>query len=304
MSARNSLPDSLELLLDTMCNTFGGVMFITLSLALLLCLSNKLVNDNAVKEIDPEELQRIRQETARLEEEIARLQRDCKIDEVPEQADDEARQKYLENKLKEMELKQKRHVLEQLQRTNKENSLRFSNEEKRLAKETQENEIELEKAKNMLVRGEGENDLLKARIAIKEQMLKNTKEKSINFARNESTFKTPVWVFITKNTFYRIDTELNMQDQLKVTKDDRTILLTPINGHPIGKELTVAETQSLLSGFPSSRYFCSLGIMPDSIEASVQLRRNLRELGYKVSYYVTPRLVLRFVTNPDYSSSD
>ena len=49
MSARNSLPDSLELLLDTMCNTFGGVMFITLSLALLLCLSNKLVNENAVQ---------------------------------------------------------------------------------------------------------------------------------------------------------------------------------------------------------------------------------------------------------------
>ena len=138
----------------------------------------------------------------------------------------------------------------------------------------------------MLVRGEGENDLLKARISIQEQTLKNTKEKSIHFARNESTFRTPVWGFVTKNTFYRIDTDLNMQDQLKVTKDDRTILLTPINGQPIGKELTVAETQRLLSGFPSSSYFCSLGIMPDSIEASVQLRRNLRELGYKVNYYV------------------
>ena len=122
MSVRNSLPDSLELLLDTMCNTFGGVMFITLSLALLLFLSNKLVNENAVKEIDPDELQRVRQETARLEEEIGRLQQNSKVDEVPAQADDSARQKYLENKVSEMELKQKRHVLEQLQRTNKENT--------------------------------------------------------------------------------------------------------------------------------------------------------------------------------------
>lgn len=304
MSAKHSLPDSLELLLDTMCNTFGGVMFITLSLALLLCLSNKLVNENSVQEPDPDELQRVRQETARLEEEIARLQQNCKIDEATAQADDEARQKYLENKLKEMELKQKRFMLEQLQRTNKENALRFSNEEKRLAREKQENEIELENASTLLVRGEGENDLLKARISIQEQTLKNTREKSIHFARNESTSKIPVWIFVTKNTFYRIDTELNIQDQLRVTKDDRTILLTPIRGQPIGKELTVAETQRLLSGFPNSSFFCSLGIMPDSIEASVQLRRNLRELGYKVNYYVTPRLVLRFVTNPDYSSSD
>lgn len=304
MSARHSLPDSLELLLDTMCNTFGGVMFITLSLALLLTLSSKLVKENAAREIDPDEIQRIRQETARLEEDIARLQQSYSPDEAPGQANDEARQKYLNNKLMEMELKQRRHVLEQLQRANRENALRFSNEEKRLAREEKENAVELEKASTLLVRGEEENDLLKARISVQEQALKNTKEKSIHFARNESTFKTPVWIFIANNMFYRIDTGLNMQDQLKVTRDDRTILLTPIRGQPIGRNLTVAETQKLLSGFPKSSFFCGFGVMPDSIEASVQLRRNLRELGYQVNYYVTPRLVLRIVTNPDYSSSD
>ena len=35
MGFKKNLPDSLELLLDTMCNTFGGIMFIAISLVVL-----------------------------------------------------------------------------------------------------------------------------------------------------------------------------------------------------------------------------------------------------------------------------
>ena len=35
MSRKNKLPDSLELLLDTMCNTFGAIMFIAISLVII-----------------------------------------------------------------------------------------------------------------------------------------------------------------------------------------------------------------------------------------------------------------------------
>ena len=41
--ARQSLPESLELLLDTMCNTFGGVMFIAISMVITLMLCQDML---------------------------------------------------------------------------------------------------------------------------------------------------------------------------------------------------------------------------------------------------------------------
>ena len=51
--------DSLELLLDTMCNTFGGVMFISLLLVILIsALKNNVVKENerALKGQTPEQI--------------------------------------------------------------------------------------------------------------------------------------------------------------------------------------------------------------------------------------------------------
>ena len=44
MKRPNSEDSSLELLLDTMCNTFGGVMFIAISLAVMVSLRSAFSN--------------------------------------------------------------------------------------------------------------------------------------------------------------------------------------------------------------------------------------------------------------------
>ena len=73
--ARRSLPESLELLLDTMCNTFGGVMFIAITLAVVL-FSSEAVRNAA----SPEE--RSAQRIEQLQEQIDALRR--KLKEVAE----------------------------------------------------------------------------------------------------------------------------------------------------------------------------------------------------------------------------
>lgn len=78
---RNSSADSLELLLDTICNTFGGVLFIAILVVILL----QTTGDGTADPMDSAREVRIQELTARLEEDSAKL-------EAIEQADTGQRQ--------------------------------------------------------------------------------------------------------------------------------------------------------------------------------------------------------------------
>ena len=54
MARKNHLPDSLELLLDTMCNTFGAIMFIAISIVVISQLSTKAIKEKVPVEITEE----------------------------------------------------------------------------------------------------------------------------------------------------------------------------------------------------------------------------------------------------------
>ena len=70
MSKRQqSEESSLELLLDTMCNTFGGVMFIAISLLVIISVMTK---DIPQKNEEPTDMETLQQET--VEEETASLE--------------------------------------------------------------------------------------------------------------------------------------------------------------------------------------------------------------------------------------
>ena len=62
---------SLELLLDTMCNTFGAVMFIAISLLVITAMLGK-VNSASEPPADPETWRTMRSELESLEREYAR----------------------------------------------------------------------------------------------------------------------------------------------------------------------------------------------------------------------------------------
>ncbi|MBO5306731.1 MAG: hypothetical protein J6C40_01890 [Lentisphaeria bacterium] len=70
MSRRQSEESSLELLLDTMCNTFGGVMFIAISLAVMLSMRGAVP---AVSADAGEEIRQAEQQLAGLQEQFERI---------------------------------------------------------------------------------------------------------------------------------------------------------------------------------------------------------------------------------------
>ena len=69
MRRRREDASSLELLLDTMCNTFGGVMFIAISLVVVISMVRSA--SRALEENVPRKLEQLQQELARLEREAA-----------------------------------------------------------------------------------------------------------------------------------------------------------------------------------------------------------------------------------------
>ena len=72
--AGRHLPDSLELLLDTMCNTFGGVMFITISMVLMVSAVSRMLSEASPQELDRQVLEEERRRIAALEQEIGRME--------------------------------------------------------------------------------------------------------------------------------------------------------------------------------------------------------------------------------------
>lgn len=73
MSKKRSLPDSLELLLDTMCNTFGGIIFIAITLIIVSQLAAKSMREMSPEELDRRNIQRMEEQSAELEKQIQEL---------------------------------------------------------------------------------------------------------------------------------------------------------------------------------------------------------------------------------------
>ena len=75
--AKNSLPESMDLLLDTMCNTFGGVMFIAIALSLALFAGQIKRPEPPPPENEQEKLEQMQAVNQQLEQEKAILSCRC-----------------------------------------------------------------------------------------------------------------------------------------------------------------------------------------------------------------------------------
>ena len=75
MRRRREDASSLELLLDTMCNTFGGVMFIAISLVVVISMVRSA--SRALEENAPRKLEQLQQELARCRQEKELAEKEC-----------------------------------------------------------------------------------------------------------------------------------------------------------------------------------------------------------------------------------
>ena len=76
MRRRNKLPESLELLLDTMCNTFGAIMFIAISLVIISQVTTKLIREMQPQQITEEYLEQMREKLKNLQAEVEAEERE------------------------------------------------------------------------------------------------------------------------------------------------------------------------------------------------------------------------------------
>ena len=254
---RNRNDDSsLELLLDTMCNSFGGVMFIAIALAVMVSLRSAVqppAADNA------ERLSRLRQELEMLQNELSRRtleQRELER-RTAEMSSDPRRRllneiTFLEQKLRERTL-QKQLVEKQhaLARTELENARIETMKLARTRQKEEERRKSLEKR-----RDERRKELDK----LKSETSSVTAKKLVFNTLTESK-KMPYFIIMSQDRVWPVGPEpaggsLRPNPAVKWTEiDDRVICrIVPGKGIPVfaGQELS-PEFEALLNGIPADR---------------------------------------------------
>lgn len=286
--AKDSLPDSLELLLDTMCNTFGGIIFLAFSITLMLFSSKQFQNTEPVEKIDEQvipvlqqEIKNIQDETKLIEKKLDSQKKDVtgtsynskqKIQQI-EDLDKKIRKinvdtDVLKNENKDLEDKIKKGKIQKNENkmTVQQKKLRV----KELEREAKSLEKEIEK--------------------LKKKIPKTTK---ISFASLESTYLKPYWIFIENGKFYPLGTDGSGNQYISTRRVGNLLYLDLNKGIPINNPVS-AELRDYIKSINSDIYYCQFMVKPESMRDFVALRRYLRTQKYRVNFSITEKFLLQY----------
>ena len=305
--SRKSLPDSLELLLDTMCNTFGGIMFIAISLILISQMVSKKIQRESAEEaakhvkIDPIAMKRDIQD---LELDILKMQQKLKnvlfVAESFTEAKEKARNEYLklidEEKLKtEEQVALARKIAE-------------------LKKNNQGKERDIEKSRDVLAgrelckKLEDKNQKAQEEINSLKDTLEKTSGRRMSFAKEENTSLEPFFLFCKDNYLYRLGNLRDMiQGEVKIIKlSAKTLRMDFIPGS--GKNLNNEDYEKILRSSLRSvsrhSYFLYITTDNNSFEAALHLKRYCRKNGFKTYLMNNPMFQFTLVDKTSYSASE
>lgn len=309
MSKNKSLPDSLELLLDTMCNTFGGIMFIAISLIVISSMIGKTVASLLPKDIDSAAIKKFEAESAELRKKIEALQ----------QQENDLLQKQFQNipadrqkKIQDIiEMKQKNAALKRqwekqelerilLERKNAETEKTVT--QKKAENQTADNKTKIKKEKTRRTLEENIKILNK---------LQNEYDlyvpKHLSFSIEEATSKQPYFIGIKNGKLFRIGTnqafcldEITVEEQ-KILRTIRFIL-RPGKGVYAGRG-NEGVFNAFFRNISSDSYFIWVAVGEDSFSEFYQIKQYLRKKNYDVYWHYNPEFVFSRVNNADYRSS-
>ena len=302
---RHSLPESLELLLDTMCNTFGGVMFIAISMVITLMICQRHMTPEKQIEAEKKRLEACRQEhqflEKRYEHEQKRLERIKKLahsDENDGASDLAAAVVKLEQELR--ELKRQRDTLE--------SEIKITEEQtRRLAQKNSRQEQQNRQKKQLLANGqselEAENRRLADELGSLQAVLQNTPVKRVDFARNEKTSRIP-YVMIIKNNrlFCAGSPPLLSSERVDIRREGNILRFFPLQGVPLNS-IDARNVLEYCPGYFPEAHFFWIMVSDDSLAAFVKFRRTLRAMNHLVYWYTANRYVLNLVAHADYSAA-
>lgn len=296
----------MDLLLDTMCNTFGGVMFIaiSLSLAFVVC-QNRITHTDTAAEVR-QELEKQQQETAALElrrehlnkrlsslRELAPKQPETSVpDDLPE----------IVTALEQDCRKLKREIeTQQLNIADHEaKSKVLDRENSRLAAENRERKNKLE-TENTKLRQESQKLAVLAG-SLKEK-LQNIPVKRFHFSVNTKTKSEAYVILIRDRHLFRMGTDYRRPlSDVKVRQSGDVLRLTPQTGIALTTLSSTGDLARQLAGFDKSNMFLWVMVHPDSFDSFVDFRRLLRMAAIPIFWYLDTSFIV-YLGNKDYSAS-
>lgn len=290
MARKNSLPESLELLLDTMCNTFGGIMFIALALIILSQLVGKQMKDMTEEQYSEKAMARLEQMVKEQEQKLTALQLAIAKLKLPSGSSSPEKKALIRQfaavQQKNIELKS------QLEQT----AVKVEAARQKLARLLLQEQRSMAELKKLKKKNEDEKAMneelekqLRKDVAMLKKQLEKTRPKSLRFALDQKTSLDAYFVLVCDSKIYRAgDQRIRNSDEVRWDQiDSRNLRLIPRRGTTLSSAPHV-ELNYLFRSVDHSRYFIYLCTDLDSYSTLLVLRRYLRNRGYQVYLEINP----------------
>ncbi len=287
--SKGKIPESMDLLLDTMCNTFGGIMFIAISLSLAVFVCRPPASHEQETQKLEQKLQILKQETQHLENQKRAIEKKlgsykkytANFQEKRGNAQLVREVTSLEQKswILKQKLEQQKQELKTIQRTRKSAELKNRTAEKDLERKEKE---EAERTDSL--RKESQKlSLTTERLAARKP---KTIRKKIHFPHNQHTSKRPFILIIQGNKLFKVGPDgKKPYSGVKAKQDGSVVYYTPIHGRTLSA-LSEKNIPLVLDEFRKDYNFLWIMVHPDSMEQFVTFRRQLRTAGYQVHWYI------------------
>jgi len=302
--SKEHLPGSMDLLLDTMCNTFGGVVFIALTLSLAFLFSQSRTSP-------AEDIEKIKQELIKQQQEFLVLQakRNGLTEKLSSVKDLSSKFAPAKSGLPEIvtrleqehkEIRREAEIQNIVQTDLQRKISKTENENKQIRSAIREKKQKIAEDTQRLTE---DNRKLSFIVDELNEKLRQTPVTKFHFAHNERTSKAPYVLVVKNDRVYRLGADyLNSSSEVKVKRDGNTLLLT-LQGGTFLPSIGPADLRSLLKDFNKSSGFLWVLVHPDSFDSFVVFRRLLRNADFPVFWYIETGLFLHLGYNPNYSAS-
>ena len=307
---KSQLPTSLELLLDTMCNTFGGIVFIAIALVIITQVSTRAVRASARHQASEEELQALQEEidealetlkdlkARRLAEELARRSLSPEAAELIAKSRvlrDENAARAEKRQAEEQRLDEAEEKAADAQNALSDAQAAFTEvqaSEREAMERLEDLRTEEEALAKRCTRLEGEIAALKSRLdSVKPAQ-------TIALALEEESGGDEVTVYLMKGRLYQ-DVESEIEN---IYLDSSTVRVRPRPGH--GHGCAESELGMVFRNVSPSRQYVYAWVDEESFDAFCALRSYLRPRGIRLGWKCVDDFVFTLVSNVHHSSSN
>lgn len=269
--------DSLELLLDTICNTFGGVLFIALLVVILLELSHE-PQPSAAGLVSPATIEELLRLHERLLADVARQEENqAAAARVTAALAPDALKELLQQRAdRQEELLKQRQIVQTLLSDSAELARQIQADKHQL----QNLDDQLEKARATLtaLSNERDNKLAEHRSEVRLPLLRPVHGR-VEVGVILRYGRAYLWHRYSPAGF---QTGPNLDDFVVVSSDSSTITVhpNPLRGIPLDAATSESELRSMLKPFNPSRHVVAVVVRPDTYHLFPKLRDIIVEQGF------------------------